>query len=79
MIDDIVKAVLYLKKDSELKPDDNENEIAKKLELRVTASEFAMLLYESSVVSEKNKEKLELWFNIIDSDLDFNEVKRFWI
>lgn len=79
MIDDIVKALLYLKKDSEIKPDDNENEIAKKLEIRVIASEFSMLLYKSIDVSEKNKKELEIWFNILESELDFNEVKRFWM
>ena len=79
MVTNITKSLLVIKEESEFKEIDTEITLAKKLELRIEASKFSSLLYNDINTSVKNKEELFSWFDILDSNFEFNEIKRFWI
>jgi hypothetical protein len=78
MVANIIKSLLVIKEESEFKEIDTEITLAKKLELRIEASKFSSLLYNDINTSVKNKEELFPWFDILDSNFEFNEIKRFF-
>lgn len=79
MINNITKSLLLMKEGSEFKETDTDITLAKKLELRIEASKFSNLLYNDINTTVKNKEELFSWFDILESNFEFNEIKRFWI